>query len=102
MTSDTLATTQVDTGPDLVILMRHRAVLFGIVGGLLIASAFHVPLRPVALGAGLVSMLSFAVIAHLVGGYNAALGRLVVIDLVASVLLVLGALSGLAASSRGV
>ena len=86
--------------PDLVILMRHRAVLFGIVGGLLVASAFHVPLRPFGLAAGLASMLSFVLIAFLVGDYNAALSRLVVIDLVASVLLVLGGVTAFVANSR--
>jgi hypothetical protein len=33
---------------NLVILMRHRAILFGIVGGLLAVAAFHPPLRPAA------------------------------------------------------
>jgi len=73
--------------PNLVILMRHRAVLFGIVGGLLMVSAFHPPLRPVGIAAGLISMLSFVVIAWLVGGYNGQLGRVVLVDLVATVVL---------------
>ena len=69
---------------NLLILMRHRAVLFGIVGGLLVASALHPPLRPVRLAVGLISMLSFIVIAWLVGSYNAELRRIVAVDLVAS------------------
>jgi hypothetical protein len=69
--------------PSLLILMRHRAVLFGIVGGLLLASAVRVSLRPLARIAGFVSMLSFVFIAWLVGDYNAELERVVVIDLVA-------------------
>ena len=68
--------------------MRHRAALFGIVGALLVASAFHGPLRPPAFAAGLVSMLSFVLVAYLAGGYNAELRRLVDDDLVASPLLV--------------
>ncbi len=72
---------------NLVILMRHRAALFGIVGALLIASAVHGPLRPTAFAAGLVSMLSFVLVAQLVGGYNAELRRVVVVDLAATALL---------------
>lgn len=70
--------------PNLVILMRHRALLFGLVGGLLVVSAFHLPLRPAAYAAGFLSMLSFVVIAWLVGGVNPELRRVVVVDLVAS------------------
>ncbi len=72
---------------NLVILMRHRAALFGIVGALLIASAFHGPLRPAAFAAGLVSMLSFVLVAQLVGGYNVELRRVVLVDLAAAALL---------------
>ena len=75
--------------PNLLILMRHRAVLFGIVGGLLLGAAFHQPLRAVAYAAGFTSMLSFLLIAWLVGGYNPHLGRVVLVDLVG-----LAALSG--------
>ena len=78
---------------NLVILMRHRAVLFGIIGALLVASAFHSPLRPLALVAGLISMLSFVLIAYRVGNYNEALRRIVLVDLAASALLVAAALT---------
>lgn len=74
--------------PNLVILMRHRAVLFGVVGGLLVASAFHAPLRAVGLVVGLISMLSFISIAWLEGNYNAEIRRIVGVDLVASLALV--------------
>lgn len=76
---------------DLEILLRHRAVLFAIVGGLLIAAAFHAPLRWAAIVAGLVSMLSFVVIAWLVGEPNTALRRVVLVDIVASAALAIAA-----------
>lgn len=87
--------------PNVIILMRHRAVLFGIVGALVVAAAFHAPLRPIALAAGLVSMLSFVLVAYLVGGFNAELRRVVAVDLVASLLLVAAGLITLWSSSRG-
>jgi hypothetical protein len=62
-------------------------VLFGIVGGLLLAAAVHRPLRPTAFAAGLISMFSFVLIACTVGGFGAALQRVVVIDIVAIVML---------------
>ena len=71
--------------------MRHRAVLFGIVGSIIIASALHVPLRPIGITVGLVSMLSFVAVALVVGGYNAELQRVVLVDVVASVVLVAAA-----------
>ncbi len=87
--------------PNLIILMRHRAVLFGVIGALLVAAAFHTPLRPIAFGAGLVSMLSFVLVAYLVGEVNTELRRVVVVDLVASLLLVGAGLITLWSSSRG-
>ena len=72
---------------DLEILLRHRAVLFAIVGGLLVAAAFHAPLRWAAIAAGLVSMLSFVGIALAVGEPGPALRRIVWVDVVASVAL---------------
>ena len=88
--------------PNLAILMRHRAVLFAIVGGLLGVAAFHPPLRTFAIAAGLVSMLSFVAIAGLVGDYNPQLRRVVLVDVIASLGLVAAALLDyFAASPRG-
>jgi hypothetical protein len=68
--------------PNLQILMRHRAVLFGLVGGVLLVAAFHPPLRTVGYAAGFASMLSFLLVAWLVGGYNAQIQRVILIDVV--------------------
>jgi hypothetical protein len=73
--------------PNLVILMRHRAVLFGIVGAIVVAGAFIPSFRPFSIAAGLVSMLSFVLVAHLVGESNTELRHVVIVDLVASALL---------------
>ena len=78
--------------PNLAILMRHRAVLFAIVGALLVASAFHAALRPVAFAAGFVSMGSFVALALLVGDFNPALRRIVWVDVAASLGLVVAAI----------
>lgn len=45
---------------ELSLLLRHRAVLFGIVGGLLLVAAFRPTLRPTATICGFSSMISFA------------------------------------------
>lgn len=66
--------------PNLQILMRHRAVLFGIVGGLLLAAAFRPPLRALGYAVGFVSMLSFLLIAWRVGGYSAEIQRVILVD----------------------
>jgi hypothetical protein len=68
--------------PNLQILMRHRAVLFGVVGGLLLAAAFHPPLRTLGYVVGFSSMLSFLFIAWQVGAYSAELERVILMDVV--------------------
>jgi hypothetical protein len=78
--------------PNLALLLRHRAVLFAIVGGLLLASAVHPPLRLAGIAAGLLSMGSFIVLALLVGDVNPSLRRVVVIDAVASLGLIVALL----------
>ena len=69
--------------PDLIILMRHRAVLLALTGGWLIAGAWRPALRRTACVAGLISTVSFLALAWSVGGHNALLARVVVADLVA-------------------
>jgi hypothetical protein len=76
---------------NLAILMRHRAVLFAIIGGLLALAAFYAPARPLAIPVGLVSMLAFIAIAGSVGDYNPLLRRVVIVDVVASLALVAAA-----------
>jgi hypothetical protein len=78
------------TDPNLEILMRHRAVLFGILGAFLIYAAFRPGLQLAALIAGAVSVISFLVIAGMVGGYNAGIARVVTADIVAVVCLLIG------------
>ena len=80
--------------PNLAIMMRHRALLLGMVGALLMASAFHAPFRGVALAMGLLSMLSFVVLAWLVGAANPELERVVLFDLFALAALIGGNLLG--------
>lgn len=80
--------------PNLLVLMRHRAVLFGIVGALLVAAAFRPVWRAAALAAGWVSMLSFVALAWLVGDVNAELRRVAVVDLVLSAILACAAVVG--------
>jgi len=77
--------------PNVGILLQHRAVLFGLLGVLLIAAAFRPDLRAVALSAGLVSTVSVLAIAWCVGGYNAQVARVVAADLLAVVLLLVAA-----------
>jgi nicotinamide riboside transporter PnuC len=76
------------TEPNLVILMRHRAVLFGILGVFCCYAAFRPAVQPLAFIAGFVSLVSFLWIAWSVGGYNPLVGRVVLVDLVALVCLV--------------
>ncbi len=67
---------------NLLILMRHRAVLFGLLGALLVIAAFRPSLQPVAIAAGFVSAASFLLIALSGGDYNAALAQVVTADVV--------------------
>ena len=77
--------------PNLAILMRHRAVLFGLLGVFLLYAAFRPTFQPAAFVAGFVSVLSFLYLAWSVGGYNAQIGRVFTADIVALVCLVVGA-----------
>ncbi len=74
--------------PDLMILMRHRAVLFGLVGGFILFSVFRPALRPLAISAALISMLSFVALAFLMGDFSQKITNLIIGDLVASVILI--------------
>lgn len=77
--------------PNLAILMRHRAVLFGLLGAFLLYAAFRPAFQPAAFFAGFVSVLSFLYLAWTVGGYNALVGRVFTADIVALACLIIGA-----------
>ena len=84
-------------GPDLAVLLVHRAVLFGLLGALLIGGAFVDDLQPYAIGAGLISDVAFLVVARANPGINAAMRRVVRADVVSIVLLVVAGVSWTAA-----
>ncbi|MFY2763961.1 hypothetical protein [Arenimonas sp. MALMAid1274] len=69
--------------PTLELLMRHRAVLFGGVGGLLLAAIALRHLRSAALLVGLASVVSFLGLAWLTGTHGPLIGRVVVADWIA-------------------
>lgn len=80
------------TDPNLAILMRHRAVLFGLLGTFLAIAAFRPALQSAAFVAGFVSILSFLGLAWSTGGYNDLVARIVSGDIVALVSLIIGLL----------
>jgi hypothetical protein len=75
--------------PNLMILMRHRAVLFGLLGGFLAVAAWRPRLQAMALAAGYISVFSFLGLAWLIGESNAQMERVVVADQVAAVCLLI-------------
>ena len=77
--------------PNIAILMRHRAVLFGLLGLFMLFAAFAPRFQLAAFVIGFVSVVSFLWLASSVGGYNAAIGRVVTADIVALACLVVGA-----------
>jgi hypothetical protein len=75
------------------LLLRHRAILFGIIGGLMIYSAIAKKYYEVATIVGLISMVSFILLFFLIGKeMNAELRKVMIIDVVATVVLCLGAI----------
>ncbi len=76
--------------PNLLILMRHRAVLFGLLGVFLMLAAFRPALQGYAFAGGLCSVITFLWLARSAETYNAALSRVVAVDLVALVALLIG------------
>lgn len=87
--------------PNIAILMRHRAVLFGLLGLFLLFAAFAPRFQVAAFVIGFVSVVSFLWLASSVGGYNAAISRVVTADIVALVCLIVGA-AAYAYARRGI
>lgn len=77
--------------PNLAILMRHRAVLFGLLGLFLLYAAFQPAVQTLALIAGFVSVIAYLWLVWSIGGHNALLARVFVADVVALICLIIGA-----------
>lgn len=56
--------------PQLTLLLRHRALLFGLVGSVIILSAFMPALRVISYPMALLSMVGFIVLAPPANGLN--------------------------------
>lgn len=76
--------------PNLSILMRHRAVLLGMFGMLFLVAAFRPSLQPLAFIAGLLTVVSYLLLAFLTGDYNTQLGRVFMADVIALICLLVG------------
>jgi len=77
---------------DLQLLMRHRALLFGVVGGFVLCSVFLPVFQVAAMVMAAISMAGFVVLAAQIGGTNTALRRVVLADLVGLAVLLVAVL----------
>lgn len=69
-------------GNDLVILLRHRALLFGIIGGFILYSVFVPGYQAAAMVMAALSMLGYIFLLWQEGGYNASLHKVMLVDIV--------------------
>jgi hypothetical protein len=76
-------------GNDLAILMRHRALLFGILGSFIIYSAYAPLYQSAAMIMAGVSMIGFTFLVIDVGGYNQAVSKVLFFDILGIILLLL-------------
>ena len=86
--------------PNLSVLMRHRAVLFGLLGAFLLFAAFRPELQTLAYIGGFVSVVSFLLLMWSTGGNNSQLSRVLTVDIVALACLIVGSAARLY-SQRG-
>jgi len=75
---------------NLALLLRHRALLFGIVGGVIIYSVFNAQYQNLAMVLAALSMVGFMVLSMLIGGTNEELLKVFKAD-IAGVLLLIAA-----------
>lgn len=87
--------------PNLAILMRHRAVLLGLLGLFFLFAAFRPAFQTAAFIAGFVTVVSFLWLTWSVGGYNAQVARVFAADIVALVCLIIGVAAHVYVRSRG-
>lgn len=71
------------TSPDLLLLLQHRALLFGIIGGFILLSVMRHELRQLAATMALISMAGYLVLAVFIGPLNDAMIKVAYIDVTA-------------------
>ena len=76
---------------DLVLLMRHRALLFGILGAFILYAAFTPKYQTAAMVMGFVSMAGYIVLMLTGSDYNAALTKIMWVDVVGIILVLIAA-----------
>jgi|JI10StandDraft_1071094.scaffolds.fasta_scaffold81916_2 hypothetical protein len=79
--------------PNLELLLRHRAVLFGLLAAFLAYAAVRPELHRIALVAGFASVVSFLLLAQFTSSLNTALVTVVRADWFALPLLVVGTIA---------
>jgi len=77
-------------GADLAVLMRHRALMFGLLGGFMLVAVFVPALRVCALVIALLSAGGFVLLAFATPGRNAAITRIAWVDVAAVVCALVG------------
>ena len=70
-----------DLSADLEVLLRHRAVLFGLLGSFVLLSVTRTQLRPIACFAAFIAMASFAYLAWTVDVVGNPLRRVAIADI---------------------
>lgn len=75
--------------PELSLLMRHRALLFGLMGGLVLVSLFKPQLQATAMVLSGISMVGFMVLAWPIDGLNEPVTRVFMADVVGVFCLIL-------------
>lgn len=79
------------TDPTVLVLLRHRAVLFGVVGVGFLAAAFKREWQPTAIAVALVTTITFVLLAWLAPAVTPQLDRVAIVDAAAIVLLIVAA-----------
>jgi hypothetical protein len=79
--------------PSLELLLRHRAVLFGLLAGFMVYAAFRPELRLAGLIAGVASVASFLILAQSAASLTEGVATVVRADWIALVLLGMGAVA---------
>lgn len=74
--------------PDFEILMRHRAVLFGVLGTFFAYAAFTPAVQPIAFAAAAVSLATFFYLAFTVPGFGPPIRKIVIADVIATIALI--------------